>query len=109
MVQERSNKMRVLLKKIWDKGYLYNYVPIFPSDQWWNLWYLPFFALVVFLASLIPTPIWLTPAISARIVSVITIGFFVVSGLITLLFAYLMMTNPVTDGKLFPRTRIKKE
>ena len=32
--------MNKLLKRIWNMGYIRNYVPLFPSDAWWNIWYL---------------------------------------------------------------------
>jgi hypothetical protein len=63
----------------------------------------------MFLASLIPIPSWITPEISDRIVNVVTIAFFGVSWLLIMFFIYLMMTDPVVDGKLFPRVRVRKD
>ena len=103
-----ADKMVRILKKIWDKGYLYHYVLIFPSDQWWNLWHIPLLFLFLFLATLIPTPTWLTSIIADKIVDIITIIFFGVFLVIAILLLYLMMTDPVVDGKIFPRTRIRK-
>jgi hypothetical protein len=104
----RAKAIRVI-GKVWDKGYLYHYVPIFPSDQWWNLWYIPFLILGWFLASLIPTPAWLTPEIATIIVSIIAMAFFGTSGLLILFFIYGMLTDPVTDGKMFPRKWIRRK